>query len=129
MSMFTTLSTALATLIPNTWTLVEFEQTESTPPPDVTTVELKLRTVRRLPAAPRGNYEVEWVVTITSPYTSRETADPQLYDDLIAFLLDLDTTEGLTWLGWTEATKTVGADLDRLAYDITVTTHAKKDEA
>lgn len=129
MGMFTTLSTAITAVLPATWSLVEYEQTESVPPPDVTTVEMKLRSVKRLPQTPQGHYSLEWIVTVTSPYTSRETADPQLYDDLVSFLIDLDTTAGLKWLGWSEANKTVGADLDRLAYDITVTTHAKKDEA
>lgn len=129
MSAYTQLKTAIEGILPATWKLDAFEKPEGSPLPDVTAVEMKIRTVTRLPANPLGSYQIDWVVTVTSPHTSRETADPQLFDDLIAFLFALDTTEGLKWLGWTEATKTVGADLDRLAYDITIRTHTSKAEA
>lgn len=129
MSAYGTLKSAIEGIIPATWKLDDYEKSESAAPPDVTSVEMKIRTVTRLPAAPLGVYQIDWVLTITSPHTSRESADPTLFDDLIQFLVALDTTEGLKWLGWTEATKTVGSDLDRLAYDITVRTHSPKVEA
>jgi hypothetical protein len=82
-----------------------------------------------LPAAPVGHYRVDWVLTITTKYTSRQTADPALFDDLIDFLTALDEEPGLSWLGWTEAEKTVGDDLERLAYDITIYTLTQKEGA
>lgn len=129
MSAYTTLKDAIEEIIPSSWYLVDYEQPVGSKMPDATQVEMKLRTVSRLSAAPGGAYQVEWVITITTQYTSRETADPSLYDDLIDFLYALDTNDGLSWLGWTEASKTVGDDLDRLAYDITVRTHTSKEGA
>lgn len=129
MSAYTMLHDAIEGIIPSDWSLEDFEASEGAKLPDTTRVQMKVRTVRRLSAAPGGAYEVDWVLTVTSQYTSRETADPALYDDLIDFLYALDTTPGLSWLGWTEATKTVGDDLDRLAYDITVRIHTSKEGA
>jgi hypothetical protein len=48
---------------------------------------------------------------------------------LINLLIALDTLPDLSWLTWTEATKVVGDDLERLAYDITIRIITEKDEA
>lgn len=125
MSAFQTVADAIEQLLPEGWNFTPFEPTSELP--DVTTATLKIRNVSRLPAAPLGAYQVEWILTVTSPYPSRERADKELADDLIDFLTNLDTEPSLSWIGWTSATKTVGDDLDRLAYDITLTTHTKKE--
>ena len=128
MSAYQQMKEALEGLIPTGWKFTAFEPLEDLP--DVTGLTMKVRTVQRHPAAPRSQYQVDWVLTITSSATSRKSADPQLFDDLITFLFALDTTPGLTWLGWTEATKAVGDDYERLAYDITIQTiHQKESEA
>lgn len=128
MSAYEQVKEALEALIPGTWKFTAFEPLEDMP--DVTGLTMKIREVRRHPAAPRSQYQVDWVLTITSSKTSRESADPELFDDLITFLFALDTTPGLTWLAWMGATKTVGDDYERLAYDITLQTiHQKESEA
>lgn len=125
MSAYTTFRDTIRQMMPSGWRLVGYEPVQDLP--DVTSVTIKVREVRRLPASPIAAYQVDWVVTITSPHPSRETADPNLFDDLIDFLLALDAAPDLKWLGWTEAVKTVGDDNERLAYDITITTHTKKE--
>lgn len=125
MSAFQTVAAAIEALLPEGWKFTPYEPL--TELPDVTSATLKLRTVSRLPAAPQGSYQVEWVLTVTSPYPSRERADQQLADDLLDLLTNLDTEPGLSWIGWTTATKTVGDDLERLAYDITLTTITQKE--
>lgn len=125
MSVFQTVADAIESLLPEGWNFTPFEPIAELP--DVTSLTLKIRTVSRLPAAPQGAYQVEWVLTVTSPYPSRERADKELADDLLDFLNALDTTPGLSWMGWTSATKTVGDDEERLAYDITLTTKTKKE--
>jgi len=128
MSAYEDLKTALQVIIPDTWKFIPFETLDERA--DVTSVTMKVAAVRRLPAAGQGTIQVDWVLTVTSPYTSRETADPQLFDDLIEFVIDLDAHPDLAFLRWTEATKTVAGDaLDRLAYDITVQTHASTSPA
>lgn len=127
MSIYTTLQTAIEGILPATWKLTPWEALSDLA--DVTHVTMKVRSISRLPGAPLGSYQVDWVITVTSGDTSRQTADPTLFDDLIDFVLALDAEPNLSWLRWTEATKTVGDDLERLAYDITVTTITKKDEA
>ncbi len=122
MSAYQLLADAVEGVLPEGWRLVGYEPIADVP--DVTSVTLKIRTVTRLPAAPVGAYQVDWILTVTSPYPSRETADPALFDDLLDFLGALDDIG--PWLGWVEATKTVGDDLERLAYDITVRTHTSK---
>lgn len=125
MSAYDQLKTALESIIPSTWKFIPFEALDDRA--DVVAVTMKVSKIRQLPAAPVGSLQVDWVLTLTSQYTSRETADPQLFDDLIEFVIDLDTHPDLGFLAWTEATKTVaGEALDRLAYDITVQTHANK---
>lgn len=119
---FATLSTAIKPLLPTGWKLVGYEDTIDEP--DTTTVVLKLRSVQRLPAAPRGAYLTEWVVTVISSHSDPEKADPGLFDGLINFLDDLDTADGLDWLGWTTAQKVI--DSGRLAYDITIQTTTTK---
>lgn len=125
MSAYSDLKTALEAVKPTGWSFTPWEPLQDMP--DVTGLTMKIRSVSRLPAAPVGDYRIEWLLTITSPHPSRETADPQLFDDLLTFLAALDGAEGLTWLAWTEATKTVGDDLERLAYDITLITHTARD--
>jgi len=116
----------IAPIIPAGWKFTDFEPLEDIP--DVTGVTLKVRSVRKLPAAPVGMFQVDWVITITSPYTSRQTADPQLFDDLIEFLTALDEANGgIPGLGATESTKVVGDDLVRLAYDITVQSESERE--
>jgi len=119
MSVFQTVADAISGVLPDGWKFTGFEPSADLP--DVTSVTLKVRSVRRLPAAPIGHLEVDWILTVTSPYPSRERADPQLFDDLLDFIAALDTIPG--WFAWTEANKTVGDDLDRLAYDITIRTN------
>jgi hypothetical protein len=109
---------ALETILPDGWGFTAFEPLQDLP--DVTSLTMKVSEIRRHPAAPLSNYQVDWVLTITTSYTSRETADPQLFDDLINFLFALDNTRELSWLAWSEAKKVVGDDLERLAYDITI---------
>lgn len=125
MSVYSDLKTALEGIKPEGWKITAYEPLSELP--DVTSLTMKVRSVRRLPAAPDGAYQVEWVLTVTSSVPSRETADPTLFDELIDFLIALDTEPDLSWLGWTGAEKTVGDDLERLAYDITLITHSSKD--
>jgi hypothetical protein len=125
MSAYQMVKDAVASVLPEGWKFTAFEPLEDMP--DVTGVTMKIRTVTRLPTAPLGAFQVDWILTVTSPNPSRETADPSLYDDLIDFLGALDKIG--TWLGWVDATKTVGDDLARLAYDITVRTLTTKAEA
>lgn len=125
MSAYTQVKEALEQLIPTGWMFTGYETLDEKP--DVTGLTMKVREVRRDPAAPLSQYQVDWVLTVTSSYTSWEDADPSLFDDLIDFLITLDSTPGLTWLAWTQATKTVGDDLERLAYDITLQTHHQKE--
>jgi hypothetical protein len=127
MSIYQGLKTAIEGILPAGWALTPYEPIAEMP--DATMVTMKVRTVSRLPAAPVGHYRVDWVLTITTKYTSRQTADPALFDDLIDFLTALDEEPGLSWLGWTEAEKTVGDDLERLAYDITIYTLTQKEGA
>lgn len=125
MSAYEQLKTALEAHKPDGWAFKGFEPLEDIP--DVTGITMKIRAVRPLAAAPIGALEVDWIVTITSPTPSRETADPQLFDDLIEFLAELDADEELSWLVWTEAVKVVGDDLLRLAYDINVRIHTERE--
>lgn len=127
MSIYTQVKEAIEALVPATWKFTGYEKPEGSPLPDVTELELKIRAVQRLPQAPKSQYQITWVLTVTSGVPSRQSADPGLADDLIAFLNDLDTSPALTWLGWASATKTVGADLDRLAYDIDLITLTNKE--
>jgi hypothetical protein len=127
MSVYKKLQETLEEILPEGWKFTEYEPLQDLP--DVTGLTMKVREVRRIPQAPGAGYEVDWVVTVTSPNTSRETADPQLFDDLINLLIALDTLPDLSWLTWTEATKVVGDDLERLAYDITIRIITEKDEA
>lgn len=128
MSAYQQMKTALEGILPQGWKLTPWEPLLDLP--DVVSVTMKVRTISRLPAAPLGAYQVDWVLTITAPTTSREGTDPILFDQLIEFVGALDDTDnGLSWMGWTEATKTVGDDLERLAYDITVRTRTNKEGA
>lgn len=125
-SAYDQMKAAIEGILPEGWKFTDFEPLQDLP--DVTGVTMKVRTIRKLPAAPIGMFQVDWVITITSPYTSRETADPQLFDDLILFLTALDEANGgIPGLGATESTKTVGDDLERLAYDITVQTESERE--
>lgn len=126
MSAYQSMQEALETILPEGWKFTGYEPLEELP--DVTGVTMKIRSVTRLPAAPVGVYRVDWVLTITSPHTSRQSADPQLFDDLLMFLAALDGSPDIPGLGWIEATKTVGDDYERLAYDITVQTESAPDE-
>lgn len=125
MSAYTQVKDAIEALVPTGWKFTGYEPLEDMP--DVTGLTLKVREVRRLPQAPIGHVSVDWILTITTSYTSRETADPTLFDDLIDFIVALDAEPDLSWLAWTSATKTVGDDLERLAYDITLQTHHQKE--
>lgn len=124
MSAYTDLKEALERIIPAGWDFTPYEPTSELP--DVTGLTMKIREVSRLSEAPGSAYRVDWVLTITSGLTSRESADPGLFDDLLEFLDRIDSDEAMKWLTWTSATKTVGEDFDRLAYDITLTTLTKK---
>lgn len=124
MSAYGQMKTAIESIVPAGWKFTAFEPQFDVP--DVTGLTLKLRSVSRLGAAPAGVYQVDWILTITSGSPSRETADPQLFDDLLEFLTALDGEPTLGGLGWTEATKTVGDDEERLAYDITIQTESHR---
>lgn len=125
MSAFTQVADAIKSVKPEPWRFLAYEPLADFP--DITCLTLKVRTVARLDVAPIYTLRVEWILTITSPFPSRETADPQLFDDLILFLNALDDAPGLGWITWTEASKTVGDDEERLAYDITLQTHHTRD--
>lgn len=128
MSAYQTLKDVLEDITPEGWAFKGFEPLEEKP--DAVTLTMKVRSVTRLPAAPLGAYQVSWVLTITSDLTSRESADPTLFDDLIDFLAVLDSDPTLHWLGWSSAEKVAaGEEFDRLAYDITLITTTKKEEA
>lgn len=120
MSAYTTFADAVESVLPAGWQLLKFETPLGPGAVDATTVELKVRDVNRLPAAPLGQYQVDWVVTVVTEYPDREVADPALFDNLMDFLAALD---GLgPWMAWTTATKSLNED-GRLAYEITVRTH------
>lgn len=125
MSAFQTIADRIEALIPEGWNFTPYEPTSELP--DVTTATLKIRTVTRLPAAPQGSYLVEWVLTVTSAYPSRERSDPELADDLLELLEAIDSAPHPQWVAWTTATKTVGDDLERLAYDINLITTTQKE--
>jgi hypothetical protein len=125
MSAYETLATAIGAVLPAGWEFLEYEAPFETAP-DATRVTLKIATVSRLPAAPIGSYQIDWVLTITTEYPDREIAEPALYDNLIDFLLALDGIG--PWLGWTEANKALN-EAGRLSYDINLRTNSKKDEA
>lgn len=128
MSAYQQVKSALEVILPAGWKFTPWEPLEDLP--DVVGLTMKVRNISRLPAAPIGAYQVDWVLTITAPTVSREGTDPTLFDDLILFLKELDDPDnGLSYMGWTEATKVVGDDLERLAYDITVRTHTNKEGA
>src|SRR4051812_24107006 len=104
MSAYADMKAAIESVLPDGWKFTAYEPLEDIP--DVTGVTMKIRSVRRLPAAPNAKFQVDWVLTITSPYTSRESADPQLFDDLIEFLTALDEANGgIPGLGAQESTK------------------------
>ncbi|MDR7113884.1 5-formaminoimidazole-4-carboxamide-1-beta-D-ribofuranosyl 5'-monophosphate synthetase [Microbacterium trichothecenolyticum] len=125
MSAYQQMKAAIEGLLPDGWKFTAYEPLDDLP--DVTGVTMKVRSVQRLPAAPMAKFQVDWVLTVTSPYTSRESADPQLFDDLIEFLIALDEANGgIPGLGAIESTKTVGDDFERLAYDITVQSEAER---
>lgn len=124
MSAYTTFADAVKSVLPDDWQLLEYETPVGAGQVDATTVELKVREVNRLPAAPIGKYQVDWVITVTTEYPDREVADPALFDDLFDFLTALDSLG--KWMGWTTATKALNED-GRLAYDITVRMHTKPD--
>lgn len=125
MSAYTQLKDAITGILPNGWSIKAYEPLAEVP--DATTVTLKVRRVSRLPEAPMGAYRVDWILTVTSPTPSRETADPTLFDDLIDLLIAIDNAPDLEWLSWTDAKKTVGDDEQRLAYDITIRTQTAKE--
>lgn len=125
MSAYTQLKDAITGILPNGWSIKAYEPLAEVP--DATTVTLKVRRVSRLPEAPMGAYRVDWILTVTSPSPSRETADPTLFDDLIDLLKAIDNAPDLEWLSWTDAKKTVGDDEQRLAYDITIRTQTAKE--
>lgn len=128
MSAYQTLKTVLENILPEGWGFKGYEPIDETP--DAVTLTMKVRSVTRLPAAPLGGYQVTWVLTITTDLPSRESADPELFDDLIDFLSVLDTDPSLSWLGWSNAEKVAaGEEFDRLAYDITLITTTTKEEA
>lgn len=120
MSAYRAMKTMIEGILPDGWKFTAYEPLQDLP--DVTGVTMKIRQVSRLAAAPAGVYQVDWILTVTSSATSRESADPQLFDDLLSFLSALDSDPSLGGLGWTEASKTVGDDYERLAYDITIQT-------
>lgn len=104
-------------VIPSGWALLDYEASGDRLP-DKQTVTLKIRSVRRIPEAPASGWQIDWILTLMTQYTSRQTADPQLSRDLLEFLLALAGADiRLKVIG---ADKTVGEDDDRLAYDITV---------
>lgn len=118
MSIYGDMKTAIEGLKPAHWKFLDHEPSVD-PLPDATMLTLRVRTVSRLPAAPQGAYQVTWVLTITSGYTQRQQADPQLFDDLIDFLNALDEAPDLSWLAWTGAAKgNIDDERDRLVYDI-----------
>ena len=125
MSAYAVMKAAIEGIMPDGWKFTAYEPLSDMP--DVVGVTMKIRRVSRLGPAPAGLYQVDWILTITSPNTSRESADPQLFDDLLEFLTALDEAEGLGGLGWTSAEKTVGDDYERLAYDITIQTESTRE--
>lgn len=119
----------LSGILPDGWKFTDYEPANEELP-EVTLLTLKIRSMNRLPAAPLGAMQIDWVLTITSGITSRESADPALAEDVYDFLVLLDSTPGLSWLSWTNATKVTASDTyDRLAYDITLTMTTNKKEA
>lgn len=120
MSAYTQMVEAIKSVKPVPWRLTEYEPVEDAIP-DSTEITLKVSRVTKLPAAPFSHYQIDWIITLTTEYPSRQTADPQLFDDLITFLTSLLGVGD--WLEWAEAEKVVGSDLQRLAYDITVRAH------
>lgn len=128
MSAYQQMKVAIAGLLPAGWKFIDYEPMQDVFP-DVTSVTMRVRSVRRLTAAPIGMFQVDWVLTVTSPYPSRETADPQLFDDLIEFLTALDEAHGgIPGLGATESTKTAAdAEDQRLAYDIVVQSESERE--
>lgn len=121
MSAYDAMKATIEAVLPDGWKFTAYEPLIDLP--DVTGVTMKIRSVAPLEGAPRGAYRVDWVLTITSHTKNRETSDPTLFDDLIKFLGALDTDDAAADVVWTEATKAVGDDDERLAYDITVRSH------
>lgn len=118
MSIYGDMKAAVQKHAPADWKFIDHEPVVD-PLPDATALTLRVRTVTRLPGAPMGGYQVTWVLTLTSGLTQRQSADPQLFDNLIDFLNALDADPDLPWLGWTAATKgNLEDEQSRLVYDI-----------
>lgn len=124
MSAHATLANAIRAGVPATWRIVDHER--DTDEPDATapaTVTIKLDSVRRLPEAPAsGVYLAAWTLTIATPHTDPERADPEVFDRLLELVDHLD---GLDWLRWTTAQKVLAGG--RYAFDITIETQTTRE--
>lgn len=112
----------LTPLLPNTWKIVPTNQNL-----DVlsqTVVQLKQQSMRPLPAAPTARLEVTYVATVISRHTDIVRAERDLDESVLKFIIALDQLQDVLW---SDATKVMANDDKNLAYDITLTIHAKKD--
>lgn len=119
MSIRTVLEQLLKTYLPKRWRIVPTGTNLDTLA--TTVVQLKQRTIRRLPEAPR-RLQVEFVATVISPHRDDiAKAEHDLDQAVIEVLTALDKS---TEILWDDATKVV-VDNQYLGYDITLRIHSK----
>jgi hypothetical protein len=82
---------------------------------DRITIMFKQLSLSPLPAAPRGAYRFDFVLTVCSPALDPQHAELELDDFVPSLLGDLDT---LDWFAWDTAEKVLGPGALGLAYDI-----------
>lgn len=113
------LAALLKPLLPTGWKIIDSHRNVDVV--RVTTVKLRQLKITRAPAAPDGAHDIEFTVTVTTPFTDPAKAEDDLDGSVNALLHALDENRIL----WTDATKVL--DNDHLAYDITVTLTSTKD--
>ena len=103
----------LRPIIPRNWKIVSSDRAVDLH--KFVVVQVKQRKLIRTPQAPAGAHDIEFVLTVTSPYQDIDKAEDQLDDSVNIIVHALDDAG----IKWTSADKV--ANDDRLAYDIALT--------
>jgi hypothetical protein len=109
------LAAFLTSSLPAGWKIVS--STRNIDVSDQIIVQIKHQKMKRLQYAPIGHMEHELTITISSPMLDRDRAEDELDVGVVELVTHLDT---LSSLGWTEATKAVVDDQQRIGWDVTV---------
>ena len=118
------IAAALKPLVPASWRIIGVERDLDELEAGVVSVVIKLDSIRRIPEAPNsGRYRAGWTVTVVQPNADPERADPAIFDACLELVAALD---GITWLAWTTAQKTL--ESGRFAFDITVETITTRED-